>query len=835
MRNDTITVKEPPKKEEVERFWRNIYEDEKIHNNEAVWIQETINDRKTQSINLMEFPPISEREIKGILRKLSNWKAPGPDRVANVWIKKITSLVDPLTKCINKLIIEEENMPEWLTTGDTYLIPKNEETKNPEKYRPITCLPTIYKILTSILSSRIYEHIEQHDIINEEQKGCIRNCLGTKDQLLINKMILENCRHHQKNLSMTWIDYKKAYDSVPHSWIRRVLQIYKINDKIVSFVSNSMQKWMTNLNLHHEKGTINIRDVQIKRGIFQGDSLSPLLFILALNPLSSMINKLQNGYRINARTDKTVKQITHLFYMDDLKLFASNKRESTRQMEVVKEFSLDIHMEFGLEKCAFLALRKGRKVDSENIIVDQTIIKQLEQDSTYKYLGIEESEKIEHKLMKEKITKEYLKRVKLILKSELYARNKVEAIMSLAIPVFAYSIGTIDWYQEELNQLDIKTRKMLNAHRMIYKNQFLSRMYVDRSEGGLGLTEMDNIYKKEICGLALHLEHSTNKFIQWVYQHEQNKAPATSITKKKTDYLAIYNISTDFDQSWADKTMKEKIKYIKNKFDCGKRQGHINQWGQQVFGKEYREMLLTEYVDKVHSVEILQKGTLRSEEERVLVAAQDITIRTRWYRKHIERKNISDLCRLCHQYSESVSHLLSGCEILLGKHYYTDRHNMICKNIHYKLSKKYKLPIDASNYYKHNPPEIVENELARVLYDCNIPTDVHVAHNKPDIVVKDKRENKCYIIEVGVPFDNNIAAYEREKEIKYQRLKNEIRRMWNVTDVYIIPIIVGSMGIVKKSLNEHLQKLPIKITIYELSIAVIKKSIAILRMAMGCN
>lgn len=53
--------------------------------------------------------------------------------------------------------------------------------------------------------------------MEKEQKGCVKNKLGTKDQLLINKTILEDCKKRQRNLSMAWIEYKTAFDSVPHT------------------------------------------------------------------------------------------------------------------------------------------------------------------------------------------------------------------------------------------------------------------------------------------------------------------------------------------------------------------------------------------------------------------------------------------------------------------------------------------------------------------------------------------------------------------------------------------------------------------------------------------
>ena len=91
--------------------------------------------------------------------------------------------------------------------GTTYLLAKSNDTKDPKNYRPITCLSTTYKLLTSVLTDRTYSHLEQNDLFPLEQKGCRRGSYGCKDQLMINKMILENCKKRKRNLSCAWIDY----------------------------------------------------------------------------------------------------------------------------------------------------------------------------------------------------------------------------------------------------------------------------------------------------------------------------------------------------------------------------------------------------------------------------------------------------------------------------------------------------------------------------------------------------------------------------------------------------------------------------------------------------
>ena len=91
---------------------------------------------------------------------------------------------------------------------------------------------------------------------------------------------------------------------------------------------------------------------------------------------------------------------------------------------------------------------------------------EFEQGKTYKYLGIEESEGIQHQQMKERLKKEYSRRLRMILKSELDARNKITAIGALAVPVLRYSFGIINWRTEEMKKNDRKTRKMLTMYKM---------------------------------------------------------------------------------------------------------------------------------------------------------------------------------------------------------------------------------------------------------------------------------------------------------------------------------------------------------------------------------
>jgi hypothetical protein len=105
----------------------------------------------------MECSPICEKDVAEALRTTLNWKAPGSDQIPNFWLKQLTATHKHIAAIFNKLI-EEDQIPEWLTAGVKFFISRNENTENPKHYRPVTCLPTMYKLITSVISRRMQKY-----------------------------------------------------------------------------------------------------------------------------------------------------------------------------------------------------------------------------------------------------------------------------------------------------------------------------------------------------------------------------------------------------------------------------------------------------------------------------------------------------------------------------------------------------------------------------------------------------------------------------------------------------------------------------------------------------
>ena len=152
---------------------------------------------------------------------------------------------------------------------------------------------------------------------------------------------------------MVWIDYKKAYDMLPQSWILHCLKMYEISHEVINFIEQTMKTWRVELTA----GGRSIAETKIQRDIFQGDAISPLLFIIAMMPLNHILRKCTAGYKLSRSQEK----INHLMYMDDIKLFAKNEKELETLIHAVRIYSQDIGMEFGIEKCAMLVMKSGKR------------------------------------------------------------------------------------------------------------------------------------------------------------------------------------------------------------------------------------------------------------------------------------------------------------------------------------------------------------------------------------------------------------------------------------------------------------------------------------------
>ena len=213
-----------------------------------------------------------------------------------------------------------------------------------------------------------------------------------------------------------------------HEWITETLHTYKISSVIIDFLKWVMPMWNTKLVLRHKNGVLEVNNIKICRGIFQGDTLSPLLFIIAINPVSYILKKSPYGYKMED------ERFSHILYMDDLKTFAGSINDARSMAKLVFDFTTSIGMKFGLDKCKVLNIVRGKIKKCGTITLDENnVIDEMDSTDTYKYLGVIESSAIKHAEMKSVTLEKFKKKLKNVLKTDLNSKNTMTAINEYAI------------------------------------------------------------------------------------------------------------------------------------------------------------------------------------------------------------------------------------------------------------------------------------------------------------------------------------------------------------------------------------------------------------------
>ena len=169
-------------------------------------------------------------------------------------------------------------------------------------------------------------------------------------------------------------------------------------------------------------------------------------------------------------------------------------------------------MQFGEGKCAYLRVEKGEVMQNlKPISINGLIIKPIEEGDNYKYLGIDENISYNGPINKERVTKEYINRIRKIWNSQLSDFNKAVAHNAFAVPTLTSTVGILDWTCKEIDQIDIKTRKTLAMSGSFHPNSDADRLYFCRRDGGRGIRAIRTMYESRIISIRQHLRNVKDK------------------------------------------------------------------------------------------------------------------------------------------------------------------------------------------------------------------------------------------------------------------------------------------------------------------------------------
>ena len=147
------------------------------------------------------------------------------------------------------------------------------------------------------------------------------------------------------------------------------MEMFGIAENLRTFLQQSTQQWRLSLTANGE----DLGEVNVKRGIFQRDNLSPLLFVLSVVPLSLILDKVNACFKWGKKEYK----LNPILFMDDFKLYAKSEEQTNTLVRTVHVFSTDIVMEFGIKKYGILTMKRGKIVDEGIKLPDGEVKKQL--------------------------------------------------------------------------------------------------------------------------------------------------------------------------------------------------------------------------------------------------------------------------------------------------------------------------------------------------------------------------------------------------------------------------------------------------------------------------
>jgi len=721
-----------------------------------------------------------EEEIKDALKKKKNFSSPGVDGITNFWLKELKNKITPAINIdLNRWGEEKEDL-DWLSEGRTVLIVKDTEgnMKEPANYRPITCLKTIYKWITSILLKRTDKECERRGILDPNQRGGKKGSWGTVINNRIDYEIIKANR--DEKLVMMWVDFTKAFDSIFHKYLK-----YIITDAIGKSVrrlwKNLVRSWNTKLEINGEKSD----KIYFKRGIYQGDSLSPKLFILCVNTLSLALSKEGWGVKCGDRT------ITHLFYMDDLKLYENKHSRIESQYRLVKKIGEIIGLKPNPKKC-------GITGTSRNIVYKDPIPK-VTKIYNYKYLGIREEKDI---LIKETIVavaNKYEYELKKIWSSKASSYSKVKETNQKANALVKYIMFNIDIPWDLIITWATKQRVTIRAAGEMKNTTSNAAIHGPRETGYMGIEDLETMYIKAKAAVYLHLiNNTTEKDKCCIFKKIEREATEalSRVNIKLTRQNIEYNNRKE-STIWNKEDAKIKCKNL-IKEACAERwleERKSQKWAGKLDKEtsKYNEYLFWSKNEKLSQPFI--NDIIEHREDNKAHKAN-------LYRSKLSKDKF---CRHCGYENENQQHISVGC----GKHlnFYNRRHNKVVKRLAAELIKEYSEEWENININSENVSVRGKYRAGRTEIILEPVYSVEGEFKKPDMIWINHANKYVYILEVGITWDNNLEDKSREKRIKYECLKPILIKNHNGYKVFEKPIIIGALGTINKELVETVEEI----------------------------
>ena len=388
-----------------------------------------------------EVPPIMAWEVEAALRKMKNGKEAGKDQVNIETLKAgdetiAKQLAKLYTKCIT-----ERYIPKTWKEANMVIFFKKGNRKDIKNYRPICLLSNMYKLFTKIITTRLEKKLDENQ--PREQAG-FRSKYSTTDHIHAINQLKEKCREYNIPLCVAFVDYEKAFDSVQTQAILTSLQEQGIEDVYIEILKDIYTDSSVTVHLHKES-----EKIRIKRGVRQGDTMSPKLFTATLESIFRRLNWENKGVKIDGEF------LSNLRFADDIFLCTETPQELQQMLQELSDESRQMGLKMNITKTKVMV------VDNTPINVNNVLIENV---PGYVYLGQHYSlkEKNQDKEIQRRIMAGWAAYAKHrdIFKSNLAICLKRQVYNSCVLPAMTYGAETWTLTKQAQNKLAAAQTKM---------------------------------------------------------------------------------------------------------------------------------------------------------------------------------------------------------------------------------------------------------------------------------------------------------------------------------------------------------------------------------------
>ena len=327
---------------------------------------------------------ISMDEVSRVIKRLKNNKSSGPDSLIYEMIKHGHQLLTkPILQLFNKVLVSGSFPERWSISMLKPLFKGNGSKLDPTKYRGISLMSCMGKIMCSVLNNRLSKFLEERKILHKAQIGFKKGCRTTDHifvlQSIVHKYInkFKSSGAGKKYLYTAFVDFSKAYDTV---W-REALYYKLITNEISGNFLDVIMSIYKNYRLQIKLPEGLTEPIETNVGLKQGCVLSPLLFNFYINDLPAVFS--------NQECDPITiynENLNCLMYADDLVLLSTTAEGLQNCLNKLGDYCQKWKLRVNIDKTKIVVFNKGGKLLKKYSF--RFNMKELEMVKSYKYLGI---------------------------------------------------------------------------------------------------------------------------------------------------------------------------------------------------------------------------------------------------------------------------------------------------------------------------------------------------------------------------------------------------------------------------------------------------------------